>query len=148
MSSVRCERCGIGSKTAKTQIQNRESRNHTCGRWNVCDSLLFVSLQYIRRQERGRSSRSAFTARLIGVAKKRCHRRPFPLRHRFNRDRGREIKAVNAADKSGRDFQMPLSYFDCAALTISSTKSSTFHSLPVKTFCTRPCASTTTVRRL
>src|SRR2546427_9156389 len=39
-------------------------------------------------------------------------------------------------------------YFAVAALMISATRSSTFHSLPVKTLCTLPCASTTTVRRL
>ena len=39
-------------------------------------------------------------------------------------------------------------YFAVAALTISATKSSTFHSLPINTFCTLPCASTTTVRKL
>ena len=39
-------------------------------------------------------------------------------------------------------------YFAFAALTISATKSSTFHSLPINTFCTLPYASTTTVRKL
>jgi len=43
---------------------------------------------------------------------------------------------------------MPGPYFTVAARVISATRSSTFHSLPVKTFCTLPCASTTTVRRL